>query len=271
MNLAETQALFHELLTAPTPEAQARIEGCFAGTAELPAQARIGIYADMYLWRLADALRATFPDVARLLGDERFLSLAEAYVRRHPSEHHDVAQVGRRLPAFLRDDPDPDRSDLADLAELEWARQEVFFAPAAEPLGTDAFAALAPRQFSRSAIALTPALRVLVLGHDAVRLWRRLEEGGAPEPPVAERSAAAVWRVGHEVFHAPLPLDEATALNAAGAGEPLERVCEAFADRPDLPAAVHAALSSWIAEGWIVRLWDPISATSGPSSPRSGA
>lgn len=123
MTLAETQALFHEALTGAGPVAAARLEACFAGTPELPAVERVAIYADMYRWRLVDALRETFPKLVRALGDEPFAALADDYLRRHPSEHHDVGQVGRRLAAFLREYPDPERPDLADLAELEWARQ----------------------------------------------------------------------------------------------------------------------------------------------------
>jgi hypothetical protein len=283
MTLAETQALFHEALTSATPLEPERLDACFAGTPDLPAAERVAIYADMYLWRLVDALRETFPKLASHLGEETFAALAEDYLRRSPSEHHDVGQVGRRLAGFLRDFPDPDRPDLADLAALEWARQQVFFAPPAEPVGPGAFAGLAPEAFVRTGLALSPALQVLVLDHAAAPLWRRLEDGEPPDPPSPGPSAVAVWRSGFEVFHAPLSLDEAVALEGAASGDSLATICAAFADREDAAAAAHAALSSWLAEGWIVALADhlPARADRGrrlvgprpgacPSSARSG-
>ena len=185
MTLAETQALFHEVLTSAEPVAADRIDACFAGTPEHPAVERVAIYANMYLWRLVEALRETFPNLVRFLGDEGFAALAGDYLRRHPSEHHDVGQVGRRLAAFLRQYPDPERPDLADLAELEWARHQVFFAPPAEPAGAEAFAGLDAEAFSRTGVALSPALRVLVLDHAATPLWRQLEDGQASRPSVA--------------------------------------------------------------------------------------
>lgn len=254
MTLAETQALFHEILTSPEPVARGRIEACFAGTPAHSAEARMGIYTDMYRWRLVDALRATFPSVARWLGDERFAALGEAYVRAHPSRHHDVGQVGRRLAAFLRRHPDPKRPGLADLAALEWARQEVFFAPPVEPVGRDALSGLTPATFARTRLALSPALRVVLLEHDAATLWRALDAGEAASPQSPGTFPVAVWRRGLDVFHTPLELDEAMALIGATAGDTLSRVCAAFAGRSAPPAAAHGALSSWLAEGWIVAL-----------------
>ncbi len=260
MTLAETQALFHEAVTAAEPLPSERLEACFAGTPDLPAAERVAIYAGMYLWRLVDALRETFPNLVHCLGDERFAALAEDYLRRNPSEHPDVGQVGRRLAAFLREYPDPERPDLADLAELEWARHQVFFAPPAEPVSADAFAGLDAQAFARTGLVLSPALKILVLDHAAAPLWRRLEDGEPPGAPSPGASAVAVWRRGFEVFHTPLALDEAVALEGAAAGDALARICAAFSHGEDPAAAAHAALSSWIAEGWIVAVADRLPA-----------
>jgi hypothetical protein len=256
MTLAETQALFHEAITAPTSLDRGRLEACFAGTPDLPAEERVAIYANMYRWRLVDALRETFPNLVRHLGDERFAALAEDYLHRNPSDHHDIGRAGRRLAGFLRDNPDPERRDLGDLAELEWTRHEVFFASPAEPVGSEAFAGLTPESFARTALVLSPALRILVLDHAVAPLWRRLEDGAPPEPQSPGISAVAVWRSGFDVFHAEIPLDEAVALEGAAAGDDLARVCAAFADREDPAAAAHAALSSWLEEGWIEAVAD---------------
>jgi len=254
VTLAETQSLFHEVLTSAEPVAPERIDACFAGTPDHPAAERVAIYADMYLCRLVDALRDAFPKLARHLGDGQFAALARDYLRRSPSDHHDVGQVGRRLAAFLREHPDPERPDLADLAELEWARHQVFFAPPSEPVGPEAFAGLDPEGFTRAGLLLSPALRILVLDHAAAPLWRRLEDGEPPDPPWPGPSAVAVWRRGFEVFHGPLSLDEAVALEGAASGDSLARICAAFVHREDPAAAAHAALSSWLVEGWIVGL-----------------
>jgi hypothetical protein len=266
VTLAETQALFHAILVGPEPVARERIEGCFSGTPELSAVERVAIYADMYLARLVGALRETFPMLVRHLGDE-FGALAEDYLRRNPSEHHDVGRVGRRLAAFLRRYPDPERPDLADLAELEWERQQVFFAAPAEPLGAEPFAGLAPETFTRTGLQLSPALKVLVLDHVVAPVWRRLADGAPPGPPSPGPSALAVWRSGFDVLHCSLPLDEAAALERAMAGDSLATICAAFTTREDPAAAAHRALSSWLTEGWIVGVADRLPSGPATSSP----
>jgi hypothetical protein len=245
VTLAETQAAFHALATrAAAPPCAA--EDLLVGSPELAADERIGIYADMYLWRLTDALREDFPKLAALVGDARFLALAQAYAKEHPSDRPDLGQFGRHLPAFLRRFPDRERADLHDLAALEWARAEVFFEAPAEPVAREAFA--------QARLKLLPALRVLVLDHDVGALWRRLEDGEPSGPAIVAATAVVVWRAGFDVLHGRVELDEALALGLARDDEPLATVCAPFGEREDPAGAAFAALASWFDEGWVVAL-----------------
>ncbi len=254
MTLAETQALFHEVLTRGPGADPARLDACFAGTADLPAADRVGIYAGMFIARRVEALREGMPKLATFLGEDRFHGLCEAYLREYPSEHHDIGKLGRRMPTFLRRYPDPDRPDLADLAELELARNDVFFDASRSSVGREALAALPQEAFLEARLRFVPALRVLVLDHDGAALWRQLERGDGAGPVAPGPVAVAVWRSGYDVFHTKLDLDEAVALESALAGEPLSRICAAFARREDPAGAAFAALSSWLQEGWVAAI-----------------
>jgi len=257
VTLAETQALFCEAITSAEPLARRRLEACFAGTDEFPATERVTLYAEMYGWRLVDALREIYPRLARFLGDGEFAALAQDYLKHHPSTHHDIGRAGHALPGFLRRFPDPDRPDLADLAELEWTRHTAFFSENSAAVGADAFAKLAPGTFARARIAFTPALRILALRYAVTGLWRCIEDGVKPEPPVEGASAVAVWRRGFEVLHGPISLEEAKAFSEALEGKDLAQICASFAKTPEPAAAAHAALSSWIEEGWIAAIVVP--------------
>jgi hypothetical protein len=250
VTLAETQDLFHALVTGAEVE-PGRLEACFLGSAALPAAERVAIYAEMWLWRQVEALRETFPKLAAVLGAVSFLALAEAYVRARPSEHHDIGRLGRDLPAFLRQGTGPGRPDLADMAALEWARDEVFLEAPAAPAGRPALAGLSPGSFPSARLRFVPALRLLELAHDSGATWGRLERGEAAGPPEPGTVAVAVWRSGFDVLHARLDPDEALALGAALRGEPLSAVCETFAGRPDPAAAASGAIASWLDEGWV--------------------
>jgi len=251
VTLAETQELFHGLVTGELPLDAPAIERGFLGTDELPATDRVAIYRNMYIGRLVDALRETFPNLARFLGEDRFGRLGESYVSEHPSEHHDVARIGRRLAEFLREYPDPDRPDLADLADIEWARNEAFFAPDSPAVGPDTLAVAGPGKVALARLRLSDSLRVVGLEWNAASFWRRMESGELPDPPVPGPIALAAWRRGFEVFHCTVPMEEATALRTAMDGEAMDSICAAFADRPDPAADAHAALASWFNEGWI--------------------
>jgi hypothetical protein len=251
MTLGETQALFHAAVTRQEGDGALDIDRCFTRSPALTAGECVEIYADMYLWRLADALREDYPKIARLLGDERFYALAAAYVHEYPSRHHDLGRLGLHLAAFLRAHPAPDRPDLADLATLEWARSEVFLEPDMEPASQDALAALPTQEFLRANPRLVPALRVVTTKHDVVGVWRALEHDQPAPPPAPGIRAIAVWRSWFQVFHTTLDLNEALALESAGAGQPLSQVCAVFGDGEGAAQAAFSAITSWFDEGWI--------------------
>ena len=233
MNLAETQELFWELL-----QGRERPLDAFVGSADLPAEERVAIYARMFLHRQIDALREMFPKVVAALGDEAFFEVAARYVRQNPSEHPDLGQLGRKLAAFL------DRPDLRDLARLEWARGEVFEAPPAESLIPEVFTSLAqdPVEFMHYRVRLIPALRLLELDHDVAPLWDETAASAEQRP-----TRWVVWRSGFDVFHVAVDPDESRAVRLALAGAPLADVCAALDD----PQRATEALQSWLAEGWI--------------------
>lgn len=251
MTLKETQALFYALATRALPADSKNVEGAFVGTDELPATDRVAIYRDMYLARLIDALGETFPNLARYLGEERFAELGEDYVALNPSEHHDVTNIGRNLPEFLREHPHPERPDLADLALLEWTRNEVFFAPDTSQAGPDDLALVAPEEVARVSLRMAASLRLIEISSGAASLWERMTAEQPADPFAPNRVALVVWRQGFEVLHCTVAKTEARALRAALNGQELSAICTAFEDGPDPAADAHAALASWFREGWI--------------------
>jgi hypothetical protein len=120
VKLGELQALLARAIEAPDTVEPGLLERSIAERTPLEAAARANIYAEMYRFRLADALRADFPRLARLLGDEGFFAMAQAYATEHPSASSDIGQFGRHLADFLAENPGP-RGDESDLARLEWA------------------------------------------------------------------------------------------------------------------------------------------------------
>lgn len=92
-SLAETQARFHRLVTAPETVAKtlasaglaARdIDAWVQGDANLTATDRLDIYANMYFFRLLDVLRTDYPRLLANVGDDTFHDLVTDYLALHP-------------------------------------------------------------------------------------------------------------------------------------------------------------------------------------------
>ena len=261
--LRELQGAFWRHLTAdPGDETGGPIAPGLAallvGTDELPADARLAIYARMYFWRLLDVLREDHPRTAAVLGDDAFRAVVRGYLGRHPSEDASVANVGRAFAVFLGANlPAGAPPWAADLARLEWARRQAFDAPDAPALGLDALRALAPAAWPATRFGVVPSLVRLVAGWPVQRAWAAASD----DPPLAlpaERTALRVWRSGFSVYHAVMDAREEAALARLVAGEPFAYVCEAFADLPAEAAAATAAslLVTWVEDGMVCSL-DP--------------
>ncbi len=246
MTLAETQAAFFSLVTDPE-QIETRPElGLF--------DQRLRIYANMYLWRLVDGLRNDFPKLAAVVGDDDFSALMSQYLSQHPSEHPDVGQVGRHLVSFLRQNRDPTRrEDLADLAELEQARSEVFLEADRRPIDGSAISELGAA-FPQARLRLVPALQLRRFEYHVAPVWRSIDDEQAPPAPLAQPNEVAIWRKEFAVYHVVLAAEEAEALRRALSGARLEQVCAAFADQDSPAQAAFAALSSWFVEGWVAAL-----------------
>jgi hypothetical protein len=115
----------------PLPELQRRVAGAIL-TGDLAAaapavcgdglspEARLRVYRNHVRITLAEALGATFPATARLLGGNGFGHLARRFVGTHPPTQPCLAEYGRDFPAFLGRQPDlADVPFAADLARLE--------------------------------------------------------------------------------------------------------------------------------------------------------
>jgi len=250
--LRELQQLFWRSL-AGGPGGRSRAPGLIElvePSAALDASARLGVYVDAYFGRLRDVLREDFPRVAALLGP-CFEDTARAYLEAHPSEHPSVRHLGRQFAAFLerRSDVPP---YLGSLAQLEWARIEVFDAPDAASLDAGALREVPAEDWPGLRFVPIPALALVRACWPVHEIWGGADPAAfAPAPTVLR-----VWRAAdYAVFHAPMDAHAIDALGRLIAGQPFAAVCEAFADLPPVDAA-HAAsalLLRWLEDGILAR------------------
>ncbi|MGA6974800.1 MAG: DNA-binding domain-containing protein, partial [Candidatus Binatus sp.] len=147
--LKSLQSLLYRLITAPSGVAEGlaaerelsarSLDAIVLGDERLSAADRVDIYANMYFYRLLDALKEDFPAALAVLGADNFHNLVTGYLLEYPPTEPSLYYCGRYLADYLRDHPLSESAPfIADLARLERATVEVFHGADAPVLESDA-------------------------------------------------------------------------------------------------------------------------------------
>ena len=213
---------------------------------------RLDVYRKGYLLRLTEFLANDYQHLRRYLGETRFNDLASAYAMRHPSDHPNARWFSRHLPAFLKDSPACRRHpEVAELASLEQALNDVFDGPDAPVFTMRDLAAIDPRHFSRSVFDLAPSMRKFPVLTNVASLWSslRCEETPPPAIDLDKPSQILVWRQNLGARFRILGDEEAMALDCVAQGLDFATICEMMAAFDDADgAAMRAAgyLRGWL-------------------------
>ncbi len=208
------------------------------------ASGDLWIYARMYASRLHDTLAADYPKVRAMLGDDAFADLVARYLELHPPRSYTLRDAGLDLPAFLARTATP---WLAELAELERARIEVFDGPEARPLAQDEVAAL-DLALPDLELRLVPASVLVSLAWTVDDTWSAIEDGATGLVPARAARTVLVWRRGVAVFHRTLERDEAELAPHLVTGIRFAEVCERLATShgDDAPVRAIELLLRWL-------------------------
>jgi hypothetical protein len=240
VKLREVQRLFLDLVTAPEgvekalderddrgEPGRAALAATFAGDGRMSAEERLDVYANMYFFRLRDVLAEDFARTAGALGEVRWHNLVTDYLLAHAPARWSLRWAGERLPAFLRGHAyGAKRPWLADVAALEWARNEAFQATDAEPMRVEDLVNVHPEVWPALAFGAVPGTALVESHWDLAGWW----ESGDVEPPAEapERQALLVWRdASDDVQHEALAADDLEAAKRLFSGAPFADVCEA--------------------------------------------
>ena len=228
-------------------EAQRALQRAIVAESAPPAAgddaARLAIYRHAWRARLASALRANYPALARALGDERFERVANDYARSHPSRHYSIRWHGEWLAGTFSD------GRLADLARMEWALDAAFDAADAR-VADEAFLGRVPvERWDDLSLAPHHSVSVLRLTWDVEPHWRALRAGEAAPARAPRRHPHTMlaWRKGLDACWRTCSWHEARALLALRAHRTLRSLCrragEARARR------VGEWFAGWVREG----------------------
>lgn len=165
-----------------------------AGAPPVWPAANLGVYRNNADWQFRNALALSFPVLRRRVGDDYFRQLAVLYRRRFPSRSGDLHWVGRDFAGFLAAHlADGDYAWLADLARLEWAREEASVAAVLQASGAEALARFAPGELENLEFELQPSLRLGVSAFPVVSVWEANQAENAP--PVDQSAGSEAYMV----------------------------------------------------------------------------
>jgi len=266
-HLKKLESLLYRLITAPSGVGEGLaaeralgahgLDGIVIGDDCLSAEARVDIYANMYFYRLLDALKEDFPATLAVLGDDNFHNLVTGYLLEYPPTEPSLYYCGQHLAAYLRDHPmRADASFIADLAAVERAVVEVFHGPDAAALDSDSLRAIAPADWPALKLGLQPSAQILALDWKVSELLRAVEERREWSPADRGSHRILVWRRDARALYRELDQAEADALTAVSRGATFAEICEVVAadgGEEDPVAAMNRMLARWLADGLLVR------------------
>ncbi len=227
-------------------------------SAMLAAGERIGIYHEMYLLRMAEALESDYPALAHFFGETRFAALVRDYVRAHPSRSYTLNVLGRSLADWLGEAPSvPRRGFCQDLARLEWAVTEAFDAEETPRLDAQALEAVPPDAWDEVHLVPSAALRLVELRWNANE-WLDSTEGDDHDHPKPRRRDAwvAVFRQSYAVYRRELSHPAFRLLQDLAAGHSVGMALAAALGRRGTPGpeALTRWFREWASDGLFSRL-----------------
>jgi hypothetical protein len=252
--LPDIQEAFQRFLLAADPG----IESHVVGTERVPAETRLGIYADGYRSRLIEVLESSYPVLANLLGEADFQTLGAQYVASHESTCFSVRYYGHELADFLAAEAQYSKAPLlAELAKWEWAMAAAFDAADAEVIDSAAFAEVAPEDWAELRFEWAPAVQLVALEWNVPQLWKAVtEDTERPEPSLSLPPARwLIWRRELQIYFRPVAAEEAAVIAASRAGQSFGELCVLLCEHLDeSEASLHAAgfLRGWVQSGLIV-------------------
>jgi hypothetical protein len=233
------------------PSSAEGIERVVLPSKQLNSQERLGIYRDMYYWRLIGILEEEFPTVQQLFGEELFGEVARAYVTQHPSRHYSLTRLGSKFPGYLAEEVGdlPHRRFAAAVATVERAMEDVFDARQVEPIQFEDLQSIPIERWGDVRLQTIPALRLLRLDYQVNSFITAVRENRHVDIPASSPAFTAVYRHNYRVWRVDLDLERFTLLDALHQNESMGSALDQCASIPGInPTELTGSIGDWFRE-----------------------
>ncbi len=185
---------------------------------------RLSVHRNNLHASLAEVLRARYPVIQRLVGEDFFNAAAGFFAAAHPPRSPVLIEYGGGFPAFLEIfEPARGLPYLADAARLEWLRHRAYHAADRAPLTASNLAGVPPESAGCLTFALHPSAGLIASPYPIVSIWETNTFDGQVRPigPGLQGEAALVIRPELEVSVLRLDAAEHAFTAALAAGQTL--------------------------------------------------
>lgn len=196
-----------------------------------PAQ-RLQVYRNMLAANHQAALATAYPIVLRLVGDDFFDDLCAAYLQEYPSTSGNLQDYGAQFPELIESHPQAATLDyLADVARLEWARQESVLAPLEDPVSNAIADSVAPDDYENLCFSLVPSLKLVQSDYPILDIWLYCNDPCDSRLDIeGHRQDVVVWRSGTQIAMLAIEPARYRLLSRLADGKPLGTAIETGAD-----------------------------------------
>lgn len=139
------------------------------------------VYRNNYRVNLREALQASHPVTAQLVGEEFFAAMAGIFISLHPPRSPVLIEYGGELSAFIEKfEPAGGVPYLSDVALLEAAWSTAYHAPEAKSLGADALVSIQPATLAESCLRLHPSVQLMRSAYPVASIWAAHQPSTGP-------------------------------------------------------------------------------------------
>ena len=255
--LSSTQLLIWQLITAPEGVAKAmrlrKIKNLpIQGDVNSTAAERLDIYANMYFFRIRDALKEDFPQLLKVIGATEFHNLITDYLLQFPPTHFSLRYAGQHLPRFLKIHRLTNKTHyLSDLAKFEWALLTAFDAADAAPLSVTDLQIVAPTDWPNLCFTFSESVSVASFAVNIKTIYEKIlkKKALAKTDTQNDKTLILFWRQKFKSYYRLISPIEAKLISAAKSGKSFAELCTLCANRKNAEAA--AMQMATYLQGWL--------------------
>jgi len=221
---------------------------------KITPEQRLSIYQNAYRSRLCSVIDSDFPHLGKLIGDDLYHPLCQAYITAFPSQSPSLNSFCAQLPAFIRRyAPLKGHTIVTELCDFEWQLRTSFDAKDSECLASDYLQSIPSDQWPSLSFKFTHGFALKYYSMNTVEVWKALSKDKQPEITKMEVPQAwVIWRQGLITQYISVSVDEACLLEAAQEGKNFENLCEILLEwwpEERVPERAFHLLQHWLQLG----------------------